>query len=36
MTRSPAFRKLSLLDGIVIGLALALLLNAPSVLAVWR
>jgi len=29
------FRPLTALDGFILGLALALLLNAPSVLAVW-
>ena len=34
MTRRR-IRPLTALDGFIIGLALALLLNAPSVLAVW-
>jgi hypothetical protein len=35
MTRRPITRPLTMLDGFVIGLAAALLLNAPGILAVW-
>lgn len=35
MTRRPRIRPLTMLDGFILGLAIALLLNAPSILAVW-